>query len=222
VIDSELPMDNDAPWRALETRVSDPPDAARQPGRVGLIAVVAAAVALVAGSIGLIAFAGMGHGGGVTVSQGSAGPEISAPPQTIVVQVGGAVLHPGVYTLAAGSRVADAIRAAGGYSADVDPRRAETQLNLAAKLTDAESVVVPRLGDASAAGSAASDSAGGLVNLNTATAGQLDALPGIGPATAAKIIASRASQPFTTVDDLVTRKLVTSATLAKFRDQVTV
>jgi len=213
-------MDNDAPWRALETRGSDPPDAARQPGRAGLIAVVAVAAALVAGSIGLIAFAGMSHGGGVTVSTGSAGPETSAPPQRIVVQVAGAVLHPGVYTLAAGSRVADAIHAAGGYSADVDPRRAETQLNLAARLTDAQSVAVPRLGDAS--GTAAPGAEGGLVNLNAATAEQLDALPGIGPATAAKIIASRSSQPFTSVDDLVARKLVTTATLAKFRDQVTV
>jgi competence protein ComEA len=63
---------------------------------------------------------------------------------------------------------------------------------------------------------------GGPLNLNTASADQLDALPGIGPATAAKIIASRQQLPFAAVDDLVTRKLVSASTLAKFRDQVTV
>ncbi len=58
----------------------------------------------------------------------------------LVVQVAGAVVRPGVFSLPQGSRVADAIRAAGGYSPDVDPRQAETKLNLAAKLQDAELV----------------------------------------------------------------------------------
>ena len=104
----------------------------------------------------------------------------------------------------------------------MDPRAAETKLNLAAKLTDAQSIVVPRIGDAGGGGATTTDAAGGLVNLNTATADQLDTLPGIGPVTAAKIVASRAGNPFKSPDDLVTRKLVTASTLAKFRDQVTV
>ena len=62
----------------------------------------------------------------------------------------------------------------------------------------------------------------GPLNLNTATAEQLDSLPGIGPATATKILASRSERPFASVDDLVSRKLVTASTLAKFRDKVTV
>jgi competence protein ComEA len=128
-----------------------------------------------------------------------------------------------VYSLPAGSRVGDAIKAAGGYSPDVDPRAAETALNLAAKLQDAQSIVVPRRGDAAtgSGGTAASNPSGPL-NLNTATAAELDALPGIGPATAAKIIASREQLRFTSVNDLVSRKLLSAATLAKFRDQVTV
>lgn len=60
-----------------------------------------------------------------------------------------------------------------------------------------------------------------LVDLNTATAVQLDGLPGVGPATAAKIIAAREQAPFTSVDDLVKRKVVTASVLAKFRDLVT-
>ena len=133
-------------------------------------------------------------------------------------------MRPGVYSLPAGSRVADAIQAAGGYSTDVDPREAETKLNLAAKLKDAQSIVVPRRGDAAAGSSGAEDSAApsGPINLNTATSAELDTLPGIGPATAAKIIASREQLPFASVDDLVTRKLVSASTLAKLRDQVTV
>jgi competence protein ComEA len=126
----------------------------------------------------------------------------------VVVQVAGAVIRPGVYSLPAGSRVTDAIGAAGGYSTDVDPRGAETKINLAAKLQDAQLIVVPRRGDASSSssGAAASAAPSGPLNLNIATAAQLDGLPGIGPATAAKIIASREQLPFATVDDLVTRK----------------
>jgi competence protein ComEA len=218
-------MDTDAPWRALEAPEAGPADQQEhRPSRAGLLAVALAVAVLVAAAVGVVAVAQVGRGGGVTLVSGpgetSAPADASVPTQTIVVQVAGAVLRPGVYTLAAGSRVADAIRAAGGYSADVDPRAAETKLNLAAKLTDAESIMVPRLGDPG--GAAASDAAGGLINLNTATAEQLDTLPAIGPVTAAKIVASRSGNPFRSVDDLVTRKIVTAATLAKFRDQVTV
>jgi competence protein ComEA len=124
--------------------------------------------------------------------------------------------------------VADAIGAAGGYSTDVDPRAAEAKLNLAARLQDAQLITVPRRGDG-AAGSASSTAAQGTsaaatgpINLNTASAAELDTLPGIGPATATKIIASREEKPFASVDDLVSRKIVTPAILAKFRSQVTV
>jgi competence protein ComEA len=83
---------------------------------------------------------------------------------------------------------------------------------------------VPRRGDGAATGAAgaAAPAHAGLVDLNTATASQLDELPGVGPATAAKIIAAREQTPFTSVDDLVKRKVVTSSVLAKFRDLVSV
>ena len=219
-------MDPGAPWRTLEA-VPEPAAEAAESGRsrghtLALVAAAAAALVLVAASLGLIAIAQLGRGPGVQLVPGAAASgSPGASRQVLVVQVTGAVMNPGVYSLPAGSRVADAIKAAGGYSPDVDPRRAETGLNLAAKLIDAQSIIVPRLGDDSSE-SGAQATAGGILNLNTATAEQLDTLPGIGPATAARILASRAEQPFTSVDDLVTRKLVTAATLAKFHDQVTV
>jgi competence protein ComEA len=117
----------------------------------------------------------------------------------LVVDVAGAVRRAGLYRLPAGSRIADALARAGGATA-----RAELDLvNLAAPLADGEQVLVPARGAPlpGAAGGAASPTA--PVDLNSATAEQLDALPGIGPVTAAKIVAYRqAHGPFRSVDDL--------------------
>ncbi len=221
-------MGMSAPWRALEASDEAVGESTRKPRPSPLLLMVGAAAILVAASVGVVAFAEMKPGGQVEVVGGpgeTAGRGASASTATIVVQVAGAVVRPGVYTLPAGSRVGDAINKAGGYSTDVDPRAAESKLNLAAKLQDAQLITVPRRGDAATNSSkpeSASVPPGGPINLNAATADQLDELPGIGPATAAKIIASREQLPFTSVDDLVSRKLVAASTLAKFRDQVTV
>jgi len=190
---------------------------------------ILAAAVLVVGSIAVVAMVELQPGRQVQVVSGpnaSVGTAGAGSHSLVVVQVAGAVVRPGVYSLATGSRVGDAIQAAGGYSPDVDPRAAETTLNLAAKLTDAESIVVPRRGQTASAstgtGAGNATAQSGPLNLNTATSAQLDALPGIGPATAAKIIASREQLPFTSVNDLTSRKLVSATVLAKFRDQVTV
>ena len=226
-------METDAPWRALEatteTRVAD----VRGPSRMSTVLLILGAAVLVAASLGAVAFVELRPSGQVEVVSGgspaAAASRAAASQAMVVVQVAGAVLKPGVYSLPAGSRVGDAIKAAGGYSKDVDPRAAETQLNLAAKLTDAQSIVVPRRGEATATPgksgatkSAAPSGPAGPVNLNTATADQLDALPGIGPVTAAKIIASREQMPFASINDLVSRKVVSASTFAKFKNQVTV
>lgn len=119
-----------------------------------------------------------------------------ASPGLVVVHVVGAVLAAGVVRLPAGSRVIDAVAAAGGATGDADL----AGLNLARVLVDGEQVVVPRPGESvpSAAG-APTTGADGLVDLNTASLAQLDELPGVGPVLAQRIVDRR---PFTSVDEL--------------------
>jgi competence protein ComEA len=164
---------------------------------------------------------------------GSPAASVRAPAAApdLVVDVGGAVQRPGVYRLPGGSRVVDAVEAAGGFAPSVDAAASARELNLAASLKDGDRVRVPVRG--SATGSPGGDHAGGqlapdpgpgdgLVDLNTGSASELEALPAIGPATAAKIIAAREESPFGSVDDLRTRKILGEAAFAKVLDFVTV
>src|SRR5712691_8869277 len=125
----------------------------------------------------------------------TAAPRSGAARPRIVVDVAGAVRRPGLYRLAPGTRIADAVAIAGGAT----PKADITLVNLAAPLADGEQVLVPVRGSASSA----ADSPTAPVDLNSASAEQLDALPGIGPATAAKIVAFRQQHgPFHSADDL--------------------
>jgi competence protein ComEA len=120
-------------------------------------------------------------------------------PARAVVDVAGAVLRPGVYRLKRGARVADAIARAGGPT-----RRADVALvNLAAPVADGQQIVVPRRVPGAAAAGLGAAAAAGPVSLSSATVEQLDALPGIGPVTAQKIVAYRAEHgAFRSVDEL--------------------
>jgi competence protein ComEA len=148
----------------------------------------------------------------------------ASPTGTIVVDVAGKVRRPGIATLPLGSRVVDALEAAGGARPGV---RLGT-LNLARVLTDGEQVVVgvaaPAGVAASAAGEAAPGAAGStpMVNLNSATQTELEELPGVGPVTAQSILAFRSEHgAFTAVDELLEVSGIGDATLAKIAPYVT-
>jgi competence protein ComEA len=141
-------------------------------------------------------------------------PLSSAATGVIVVDVAGAVAQPGIRELPSDARLADAIEAAGGFATDADLEAAST-LNLAQPLVDGQQVRVPRLGDNAVASvaSAPADAVGGgsegaLVNVNTATPEELEALPGIGAVTVQKIVAARQEQPFSSLQDMVDRGII--------------
>jgi competence protein ComEA len=141
-----------------------------------------------------------------------------AKPKVVFVDVVGAVRRPGLYRLPEGSRVADAVRRAGGLT-----RKAQLELvNLAALVADGEQVVVPRRGSGAvvaAGGSAAAPS--GPVHLNSATLEQLDELPGVGPVTAQKIVDYRAEHgAFGSVDELDAVPGIGPTRLANLRELV--
>jgi competence protein ComEA len=151
-------------------------------------------------------------------------PTATTQPAVIVVHVAGAVAEPGVYELPAGSRVGAAIETAGGPSRRADPGA----LNLAAPLGDGERVYLPKVGEtvprlpveAPPAGSVAP---AGPVDVNRATAEELDKLPGIGPTTAAAIVDHREQNgPFARVDDLEAVRGIGPAKLDTIRDLVSV
>jgi competence protein ComEA len=192
-------------------------------GGAAVLLAAIAVVILLAPAAAPAAVPTTGTGVGVLVGTPSAAPAASDQPPpsgaTIFVDVEGAVAEPGIRELPAGSRVADAIAAAGGYASDADLEAAAAGINLAQPLSDGEQVRVPRIGEtppgpvASAPAVAGSGDSGGgiptgLVDLNTATPEQLEALPGIGAVTVQKIVAARQEQPFASLQDAVDRGVI--------------
>lgn len=147
----------------------------------------------------------------------------SAEPAQLVVHVVGAVRRPGLYRLDEGSRVADAVALAGGAGAKADL----AAVNLAAPLADGTQVLVPRRGETATAGAGvaspgiATASPAGPVRLSTATLEQLDALPGVGPVTAQRIVQHReAFGPFRSVEELDAVPGIGPARLEQLRELV--
>jgi competence protein ComEA len=203
--------------------------------RVGIAALLV--VALAAGLIWYRLGAGDSGGSATTrrapassaASSGSA-PGAAKKSGRVTVHMAGAVATPGVYDLASNARVIDAVEAAGGGAPDADLNR----LNLAAKVTDGQRVLVQRVGEASPAGPAApggSGSAGSagtadasaLVNLNSATPAELEALPGVGPTLAQAILAERERRGgFRSVNELRDVRGIGEKRFADLKDKVTV
>jgi competence protein ComEA len=208
-----------------------------------LAGAVVVLVALVAGITWLVSGGERSPGGadpaaalpqaGATVDEGSRGDGPVPEPESgsggpIVVHVSGAVVRPGLVHLPGTARVAQALEAAGGTTPDADLDR----LNLAARIADGERLHVPRRGEVvheellpsgpGGAGSAATG-AGSIVDLNRATVEQLEALPGIGPATAQAIVDHRARHgPFRSVAQLLQVRGIGEAKLAALRPRVRV
>jgi competence protein ComEA len=140
----------------------------------------------------------------------------TASPSTVYVHVAGQVRHPGLVRLTPGARVADALAQAGGTT-----RRADlAAVNLARAVVDGEQVFVPSPGESPPAASGPATSTGPL-NLNTADETALDALPGVGPVIAARIVEWRTKNGnFTTVEELTEVPGIGEATLEKLRPLV--
>ncbi|MGY1839170.1 MULTISPECIES: ComEA family DNA-binding protein [unclassified Modestobacter] len=152
----------------------------------------------------------------------SAVPAATAPPagDEVVVSVIGQVGSPGLVTLPAGSRVADALAAAGGLLPEADP----ASVNAAAVLVDGEQIAVGLPGEVVAPAVAPGGlPAGGPLDLNRATVAELDALPGIGPVLAQRIVDHRGTHgPFTSVEQLDDVNGIGPAIYAELVDRVTV
>lgn len=138
----------------------------------------------------------------------------------ISVDVSGAVVKPGVYKLKQGARVEDAIQAAGGFAPESNGEYISKYLNMAQKLSDGGKIYVPVAGESGPGvqgGMGASTKS--KVNINTASQAEIEALPGIGPVTASKIISDR---PYRSVDELVNKKIVSKTVFEKIKDSVVI
>lgn len=136
----------------------------------------------------------------------------------IAVDVAGAVINPGVYHLPIGSRVGEAVAAAGGLSDQADREQISKTINLAAKLSDGAKIYFAKIGKnqtTSAVGQVSGATT--LINVNTASQAELESLPGVGPVTAGKIINNR---PYQTLEELVSKKAVGQALLEKIKGQL--
>jgi competence protein ComEA len=205
----ELAADTGAARRALT---------AFDPGRRGLRALTVVAILVMAGAA-VFAWRSRPHAEPVSPRPPVSVPASSPSPSGVVVAVSGRVQHPGLVRLPSGARVADAIAAAGGVLPDTDL----AAVNLARKVVDGELILVGVAALAGGGAPASSGAAGGQVNLNTATLAEFDALPGVGPVLAQRIVDYRTKHGgFRSVDELRQVDGVGDARYAELKDLVTV
>lgn len=147
----------------------------------------------------------------------------SSSEEKIKVEVAGAVVRPGVYDLTSETRVQEALILAGGLSSQADRDWVAKNLNLAAKLTDGAKIYIPDKTQNSRVKSQKLSEVdgtqfGNLVNINTGSQAELEALTGVGPVTAQKIISGR---PYQNIEELLSRKIVGASTFTKIKEEIT-
>ena len=147
--------------------------------------------------------------------------ETTKDSQELVVEISGSVEKPGVYKLAASSRVEDLLILAGGLSASADRNWVETNLNRAAKLTDGQKIYIPKQGEAqiSTQASSVSGFSTGIISINTASSSQLESLWGIGESRAASIIENR---PYSDINELLTKKVIPGNVFEKIKAKISI
>ena len=174
---------------------------------------------------GLIGLLGSSSDSNDVIFEKADSRENSSQSANLVVDVEGAVVSPGVYNLPKDSRVKDALIASGGVSAQGDRLWVAKNLNLALKIIDGAKIYIPFEGEKQSSpavsGSTGGSSTVGIgesININSASEKELDALPGVGPVTAQKIIDNR---PYQTLQELVSKKVVSSKVFDNIKDKVT-
>ncbi len=142
----------------------------------------------------------------------------------LMVDIEGAVARPGVYEMPLGSRIDDVLEKAGGLRGDADIPLITKTINRASRLVDGAKIYIPTIGEHRIEQTvvrqglpSAGVTTGGLISVNTAEQASLEALPGIGPVTATKIISNR---PYQTLEELVTKKAMSQSLLNKLKDQL--
>jgi competence protein ComEA len=146
-------------------------------------------------------------------------PSPTESPAELAVYVTGAVANPGVYYLPEESRAQDALEAAGGPAANADLDR----VNLAQRLHDGDQIYFPEIGEENPPITGVSGSNDDLININTASAAELETLPGIGPVLAGAIVDHReANGPFSTIEELTNVRGIGQAVFGQIEELVTV
>lgn len=160
----------------------------------------------------------------------SANPDMQA---TITVDVGGGVVHPGVYRIPIGSRIDDAISKAGGLSEDASQELLEKALNRAQRVSDGAKIYIPKKSDEQTShnivtggevsssntshNNETAETGRGFISINSSPQSELESLPGVGPSTAEKIINGR---PYMNIEELVSKKAVGQKLFDKIKDQL--
>jgi len=158
-------------------------------------------------------------GSGVFMTRTAEQPRVEVLSATIsaelVVDIGGEVVRPGVYKLPVGSRIEDALRVAEGLTVGADTDYINKYLNRAAKLSDGQKLYIPHKSEARSTKSETNSK----ISINSASQGELEGLPGIGPVTAGKIIAGR---PYQNISELIEKRIVGQKLYDQIKDLVSI